>query len=74
MIQHWRVITEKAYMHCKPEKSLQDVGTMIFFCTKTSAGALCPDSGIALQGKSGLTGEGSEKSNKNGQKSVKHGR
>lgn len=30
MIQHWRVITEKANIHCKLEGSLQGAGTMNF--------------------------------------------
>lgn len=54
---HWCVIPEKTSTHGKLETNLQDMGPMVFICTKTSAGALCPDSSIMLQGRSGLTGE-----------------
>lgn len=47
---------------------------MIFICTKTSVEALCPDSSITIQGKSELAVEISEKSDKNGQKYVRHER
>lgn len=73
VIQHWCVIPEKISTHKKLETNLQGVGPLIFICTKTSAGAPCPDSSITLQGRSGLTGEILEKSGKNGQKSVRCG-
>lgn len=74
VIQHWCVIPENTSTHRKLERNLQDVGPMIFICTKTSAGVLCPDSSYHAPRDIWANGRNPREEWQNGQKSVRHGR